>query len=273
MRQKRRGKKGGGKICETTIDSPHIKNALYLYSGIALGASFVALVVILYLFTHHVYQQERELDIPARGIGQINENNQDNEVIADEVDRDSLHNDQEEEAVVEEEGANESRGKGNNNFILTKQAFHQSLLYVSSFFLVYLPVMIMMLQQVSGQNVSDSEWRFWLEAIILPLGGVFNILIYTRPKVLKLKEQFPMLMKWELFLIVLMKGGETPSMADVRAAIDLANAEMIQEQGFEEDRQEQHRESNLLSYDIDVSRASEFITSVYQTRSSFWMRG
>lgn len=62
-------------------------------------------------------------------------------------------------------------------------------------------------------------------------------------------------------------------MADVRAAIDLANAEMIQEQDFEEDRQEQHRESHLLSYDIDVSRASEFISSVYQTRSSFWMRG
>ena len=79
----------------------------------------------------------------------------------------------------------------------------------------------------------DSEWRFWLDAIIIPLGGVFNILIYTRPKVLKLKEKFPMLMKYELFIIVVMKGGEMPSMADVRAALDMAN-EGIVAQDFED---------------------------------------
>ena len=220
--------------------------------------------MILYLFTRHVYQQERELDIPARGIGQRNESNNHEESTVEDAEVS--------ENIQEQVAANESTHKEKNSFILTKQAFYQSLLYVLSFFMVYLPVMIVMLQQVFGQNASDSEWRFWLEAIILPLGGVFNILIYTRPKVLKLKEQFPMLMKYELFIIVVMKGGETPSMADVRAALDMANAN-LQEQGFEEDPQEQHRDSNVLSYDIDVSRASEFITSVYQTKPSFWMRG
>ncbi|GFH61634.1 hypothetical protein CTEN210_18110 [Chaetoceros tenuissimus] len=241
-------------LCER--GSPNKTKLLTLIGGIILGSAFLALVVILYLFTRHVYQQERELEIPARGIGR-------------QTTRRHHSNEDHQEDIPGPD--DESEQKEKNNFVLTKQAFYQSLLYVSSFLLVYLPMMIAMMQNVSGQNASDSEWRFWLDTII-PLGGVFNILIYTRPKVLKLQEQFPMLMKWELFLIVLMKGGETPSMADVRAAMDLANAEMIQEQGFEEDHHEQ-RESNLLSYDLDVSRESEFISSVYQTRSSFWMRG
>ena len=205
----------------------------------------------------NVYQQERELDIPARGIGHASNN-----IIEDN--QEHLPNEDDQEDVQKADG--ESERKEKNSFILTKQAFHQSLLYVSSFALVYLPIIIAMIGTLSGQNASDSEFRFWLDTII-PLGGVFNILIYTRPKVLKLKEQFPMLMKYELFIIVVMKGGEISSMADVRAALDMVNEENV-EQDFEDNHQEQRRESNLLSYDIDVSRASEYISSVYQTRSS-----
>ena len=240
-----------GKPCER--GSPSKTNVLYIGSGIILGTAFLALIVILYSFTRHVYQQERELDIPARGIGHASNNNQEH-----------LSNEDDQEDVPRAD--DESERKEKNSFILTKQAFHQSLLYVSSFVLVYLPIMIAMLQKLSSQNASDSEWRFWLDTII-PLGGVFNILIYTRPKVLKLKEQFPMLVKYELLIIVVVTGGETPSMADVRAALDMVNEGNV-EQDFEDDHQEQRRESNLLSYDIDVSRASEFISSVYQTRGT-----
>ena len=50
-----------------------------------------------------------------------------------------------------------------------------------------------------------------------------------------------------------------PSMADVRVALDMAieaNVEHDFHQG----------ENNLLSYELDVSRESEFISSVYQPR-------
>ena len=242
-----------GKPCER--GSPSKTNVLYIGSGTILATAFLALVVILYSFTRHVYQQERELDIPARGIGHASNN-------ITEDNQEHLPNEDDQEDVPRADGESEQKEK--NSFILTKQAFHQSLLYVSSFALVYLPIIIAMIGTLSGQNASDSEFRFWLDTII-PLGGVFNILIYTRPKVLKLKEQFPMLMKYELFIIVVMKGGEIPSMADVRAALDMVNEGNV-EQDFEDNHQEQRRESNLLSYDIDVSRASEYISSVYQTR-------
>ena len=51
-------------------------------------------------------------------------------------------------------------------------------------------------------------------SLFLPSSGLFNIFIYTRPKVLILKEKYPRLSWIERFLSVIYCGGEIPIAMD-----------------------------------------------------------
>ena len=149
-----------------------------------LIGGFLILVVVLLLFTHHVYREERTLTIPAREIGNISRSTalrraQRNN---DSPDQESVAQNQ-----IEEGNANIERRK-KNRLILTKQALLQSFLYILGFFAAWISPIILIIQLNFTDIVEEQEWRFWLGAIITPLTGVFNIFIYTRPKVSKLKE-------------------------------------------------------------------------------------
>lgn len=161
----------------------------------------MALIGILALCTHHVYRVESKLTIPAREIG----------------DRSSFRV---RRVIIQEEQPNEEVAANNRRhqrrLILTKQAFHQSALYILAFFIVlYLAPIIGIFQLQVANILEEPEWRFWLSSLITPLGGIFNILIYTRPKVLKLRERYPDVIWIRLFVVIVLTGGEIPSIADL----------------------------------------------------------
>ena len=234
-------------------------------SSIILVGGFLLIIVILAMFTHHVYREERPLTIPAREIGNVHRRRE-----SDNVDEEQR-----------EENAEElQENKEKNRLILTKQAFHQSLLYILAFFTSWLPPIILIIQINFLDIVEEQEWRFWLGAILTPLTGVFNILIYTRPKVLKLKESCPEGSYIELLILIVVCGGEVPSMADILQATTIRRHSYdgqegqqgeIQEEGqsFEDDRGDYLSEdalsmsdvsNSLVSYDLDVSNAAELLS-------------
>ena len=152
--------------------------------------------------------------------------------------------------------------------VLTKQALHQSLLYIAAYFLVYLAPMIAVSSRIIGnEDEGLDELRFWFSALFTPLGGVFNILIYTRPKVLKMREKYPNTPTLNIFCVIVITGGDIPSMADVRPKI-VPTSEQLRN-----DERNQHHEEDVDSvssviddssiialYDIDISRASDFLS-------------
>ncbi|GFH50319.1 hypothetical protein CTEN210_06795 [Chaetoceros tenuissimus] len=97
-------------------------------------------------------------------------------------------------------------------FLITKQSFHQSGLYILAFFLAYFCVVLEIFLSIA--KVPSSDWTFLVISIFLPSNGLFNILIYTRPKVLILKKKYPRLSWIERFLSVIYCGGEIPIAMD-----------------------------------------------------------
>ena len=93
--------------------------------------------------------------------------------------------------------ANQEPTSGSNGS-LAKQSLVQSSLYIASFFIC--------LQLTSS-------WT-WCISIFWPLGGFFNILIYTRPKVARYKDSNPEYLRLYVFLIVVLSGGEVPTEVD-----------------------------------------------------------
>lgn len=72
------------------------------------------------------------------------------------------------------------------------------------------PIIKLIQEQFFGYE-EEPEWRFWLGALFTPLGGIFNILIYTRPKVMKAMGSSIYL---KCFIVVVVSGGEVTSFAD-----------------------------------------------------------
>lgn len=186
-------------ICERGLNA----NKIMRVGSIFLGSSFVALIISLSLCVHHVYMVERHFTRPAREIGASRRNS-------------SNHSNQANRAPGEENGDenNEEQRIEGNKLVLTKQAFGQSSLYVLAFFLVYLAPFIKLIQEQFFGYEEEPEWRFWLGALFTPLGGIFNILIYTRPKVMKVMETLSNSSYLKCFIVVVVSGGEVPSFAD-----------------------------------------------------------
>jgi len=96
--------------------------------------------------------------------------------------------------------------------VIAMQSLVQSGMYIVSFFLVYSAVISIMVMSVAG--ISPPNWVIWDVSIFWPLGGFFNILIYTRPKVAAMRKTYPEYahMSWFiLFLVVVFSGGEVPT--------------------------------------------------------------
>ena len=94
---------------------------------------------------------------------------------------------------------------------LAMQSLVQSSMYIASFFLVYSAPIVVVGMAVAGKSRPD--WVLWDSAIFWPLGGFFNILIYTRPKVAAMRKAYPEYshVSWLVFfLAVVFSGGEVP---------------------------------------------------------------
>lgn len=228
-------------ICERGGDK--VTKILNLCGAFFAGSSLISLISILTV--HHVYKEERTFTIPAREIGNFNPHQ---------------HRQRQENINVADQ----------NKMMLTKQALHQSILYLLAFYMIYLPLLILNIQKKFLNESKEPEWRFWLTSLITPLGGVFNILIYTRPKVLKMKETFPDTPYYELLTVIVVSGGEIPSIADLLNTTTTKRKhgeEVQQEEGELDDDREYLSEQalsmsdvsskDLISYDLDVSSAAE----------------
>ena len=95
---------------------------------------------------------------------------------------------------------------------LAKQSLVQSGLYITSFFICYFAPTVAMI--MSALRMPPPAWLFWCVSIFWPLGGFFNILIYTRPKVSRYKDSNPEYSKLYVFLIIVLSGGEVPTEID-----------------------------------------------------------
>lgn len=231
-----------------------------MYAGIVAGLSFLSISVSLALLSHHVYKVERTL---------------------------TSQLDQSETWTIEHEVAPAPvnvQGEIESRHVLTKQALSQSLLYILAFIAVYFPPIIdLILTRKVGNDSDMPEWLFWLISLITPLSGVFNILIYTRPKVLRLREDFPNASFLKMFILIVLTGGEIPSLADLRGRVaterrqhhgDEVQGEGVQEVQFEDDRREyltedaivdpSHSSNSLISYDLDVSsKVFNFLANLF----------
>ena len=141
-------------------------------------------------------------------------------------------------------------------------------------------------KQVGSNDMSEEpEWRFWIKALITPLGGVFNILIYTRPKVLKCKESYPRVPMFKLFIVVLISGGEIPSIVDVKQrrewrdySHDDENHRPLRnraqsniddgEQQQQDDDDDSYSKYEVL-YDMDISDAEEILSMMEYARDGY----
>ncbi|GFH44611.1 hypothetical protein CTEN210_01085 [Chaetoceros tenuissimus] len=253
--------------------------------GSVLFASFFIIILILAMFTHHVYREERTLTIPAREIGRtVDQREQHSDEDAEDAAEVEQQAEEENVDEVEESEAVRANRKEKNRLVLTKQAFHQSLLYILAFFLVYLPPLTGLFLRRFANEKGTLMWRFWLSALFTPLTGVFNILIYTRPKVLKLKETLPNAAMYELLIVIVFSGGEIPSMADILQATttrrhhhgEEVQGEEVHEGQFEDDRGDDLSEeassavssNSLISYDLDVSSEVELLSRMKESGQS-----
>ena len=96
---------------------------------------------------------------------------------------------------------------------LTKEAAKQSILYVCVFLLVYTGPLIEL--AIAVAKLSRNEISFWISSLFYPIGGLLNMIIYTRPKVQALKKLVPELPMYICFVSVVLYGGEVPSVADL----------------------------------------------------------
>lgn len=208
---------------------------------------FVALFVVLGAFTLHVFLSEKQLQptkknktkaltslrIKKEGSSRIephehvkvndpNENvaqnegaflvnNIQGEEIFDPITTQDLDETKEdEEASNQQEDAFAKYAKQAMDLKLTKSAVIQSSLYILAFFFVYCGPIIAL---VTG--ITHSETFFWMISIFYPLGGLFNMIIYTRPKVKAVRKVLPDIPRPIGFIVVLLSGGETPNLIDI----------------------------------------------------------
>lgn len=100
---------------------------------------------------------------------------------------------------------------------IAKESLTQSSLYVLAYFASYLFITVALLLDLSGARVPT--WIVYLLSVLWPLSGFFNIIVYTRPKVRKLREEYPEFNRFILFLVVVMYEGDLPPSNIMQAAV------------------------------------------------------
>ena len=84
----------------------------------------------------------------------------------------------------------------------------QASLYVGGFFLTYCLTWVVAVMNLLG--VIPSTGFLYALPLLFPLGGMFNILVYTRPKIGLLRRRYSDYSWFKAFWLVLKAGGELP---------------------------------------------------------------
>jgi len=99
---------------------------------------------------------------------------------------------------------------------LAMQSLVQSSLYIFAFIFSYSIIVINFVMAAVGYQCPN-EIFWWIASIFWPLGGLFNIFIYTRPKISVIRRNVPGASEelWiTLLLVVIFSGGEVPCEID-----------------------------------------------------------
>lgn len=89
-----------------------------------------------------------------------------------------------------------------------RELMTQLFCYVAVFCVSFVPFIVANILLISGKSLPPPLTRFLL--LFFPLEGLFNILIYLRPKVTGLRRAHPGCSRWRAFFLVLKAGGEIP---------------------------------------------------------------
>ncbi|GFH55241.1 hypothetical protein CTEN210_11717 [Chaetoceros tenuissimus] len=215
-----------------------------IFVNIPLIAIFILLVCVLTTFTVYVYLQEKQLNVISKGdnnssaqeneeaehsmepanISRLSEASEQPMLPIDNICEPSaavsaisiggveeMHPTQDVNKFLSSLRSGRRRLTGPSTFLdgrsMTRESFYQSMLYISAFLVTYLIPVVGRLMMMAGQDIGD--WSFW-GLIPSGIGGLFNILIYTRPKILILqKNNGDQRCSWmRSFFAVIMSGGE-----------------------------------------------------------------
>lgn len=267
-----------------------------IYAGIfgaAGGMVFICLLVVLTMFTHHVYSIEKHFTYSKKEDSESNKTpKKENNFIRRSEESSNASNDDDllEEVNLDPpsssnltEGAidlhNQDQIEKNPRKNLSRQALNQSLLYIVAFLLIYMPGMFQLVLKMAGfEALADSDIFLWWVSFCYPLGGVLNILIYTRPKVQKLRDQVPGLPRIPALMVVVWSGGEVPSLVDlgfVRRPDSVPTGP--REENFDEDNpkhylnndeQEEYYEKAMAQLEIDLNNVPRFFQSYLSYESA-----
>lgn len=187
-----------------------------MFTGGLIVACLLLLFLLLASITCHVYSIERSLSSPNNNPQSNNTNAPDaiaqqsssNDTLQGRIDDDPFpDNDGDEAAII----ANQVEKKQS----LTRRAANQSLLYIIAFIIVFIaPFSFLTTPQVEGSPYR--RWILWHTSTLLPIFGIFLILIYTRPKVKIMSEMFPEASWLLCFWTVIISGGEVPPPHELR---------------------------------------------------------
>ena len=162
-----------------------------------LVLSFAMIIINLARFTLNVYQQEQMFKPTNQEPTSGSDGNECRNDTSSAADVDS---------GIRDEGSRRVPGS------LAKQSLVQSSLYIASFIICYFPITISII--MAALHMIPPAWTYWCVSIFWPLGGFFNILIYTRPKVSRYKDSNPEYSRLYVFLIIVLSGGEVPTEID-----------------------------------------------------------
>ena len=91
-----------------------------------------------------------------------------------------------------------------------REAVTQSLLYIATFITTYLAGTVLII--LEWMNVPLPFALLLFHMIFAPLGGFFNILVYTRPKVSTVRRHRPEYWWFQAFWLVVKAGGDMPEL-------------------------------------------------------------
>ncbi|GFH46901.1 hypothetical protein CTEN210_03375 [Chaetoceros tenuissimus] len=183
-----------------------------LFLALPMIISFLLLFANLFRFTNYIYAEEKLMRLESEH--NANSGNQEKTKILKSMLCCFRRKDQNTSATG-------IRGRS-----LGAEALLQSSLYVFAYFLCFIAPIIIFIYIAVGKP--RPVWFLWGAAVFSPLGGFFNILIYTRPKIQKARRKFPEVENapwFVLFLAVIFSGGECPKEIDVSTPSDVDDSD------------------------------------------------
>ena len=165
---------------------------------------------------------------------------------------------------------------GHQGSPLAKKALVQSLLYISVYFLTYAVPMVISYTSIAGiSRLQNGDILLLWRSIVWPLGGIFNVFIYTRPKIEKLRkrDEYQNSSWFKLFWKVITSGGEVPRATKPEKPI-VKTSEKPNKLGSDEQKQydelDQHQSVERGMFEVSGKELQEDYESNHQGNRKYY---